>query len=53
MKQNQNYRWPKLGLGACYYPEHWSESLWESDLDRMLQHGITTIRVGEFAWSLT
>ena len=53
MKQNQNYRWPKLELGACYYPEHWSESLWESDLDRMLQHGITTIRVGEFAWSLT
>ena len=38
-------------MGTCYYPEHWDKSLWESDLDRMLEAGITVIRVAEFAWS--
>ena len=38
-------------MGTCYYPEHWPESLWEDDLKRMLAHGITVIRIAEFAWS--
>ncbi len=42
----------KLELGVCYYPEHWDKSLWQSDLERMQQNGITTIRIGEFAWSI-
>ena len=25
--------------------------MWEEDLERMLAHGIKTIRIGEFAWS--
>ena len=41
----------QLVMGTCYYPEHWTESLWEEDLKRMLAHGITVIRIAEFAWS--
>ena len=41
----------KLTLGTCYYPEHWPETLWENDLDRMLDHGIKVIRIAEFAWN--
>lgn len=41
----------KLEMGVCYYPEHWDRGVWESDIERMLFHGITTVRVGEFAWS--
>lgn len=41
----------KLTLGVCYYPEHWPESLWENDLERMLEHGIEVIRIAEFAWN--
>lgn len=39
-------------LGTCYYPEHWEQSLWEDDLDRMLRSGIEVIRIAEFAWNL-
>ncbi|MCL2361618.1 MAG: beta-galactosidase [Defluviitaleaceae bacterium] len=41
----------QLTLGVCYYPEHWPENLWESDLERMLTAGIKVIRIAEFAWS--
>lgn len=40
-----------LKLGTCYYPEHWDESLWAQDLDRMLEAGIEVIRIAEFAWN--
>jgi beta-galactosidase len=40
-----------LSLGTCYYPEHWPEKMWEEDLKRMLDTGIRTIRIAEFAWS--
>ncbi|AIQ33891.1 beta-galactosidase [Paenibacillus sp. FSL R5-0345] len=42
----------KFELGVCYYPEHWSESLWEDDYRRMRELGFTIIRMGEFAWSI-
>ena len=45
------HRWNTYTVGVCYYPEHWSEQLWESDLRRMLAAGITVIRIAEFAWS--
>ncbi|MBD5532139.1 MAG: beta-galactosidase [Lachnospiraceae bacterium] len=51
MEHKQTFLWEKMTLGTCYYPEHWEESLWESDLDRMLQTGISVIRIAEFAWS--
>jgi beta-galactosidase len=41
----------KLTLGVCYYPEHWPESLWEDDLNRMVDHGIEIVRIAEFAWN--
>ncbi len=41
----------KITLGVCYYPEHWPEDLWESDLKRMLEHGIEVVRIAEFAWN--
>ncbi len=41
-----------IDLGVCYYPEHWSKDNWESDLKRMLENGLTTVRVAEFAWSV-
>ncbi|MGN1141829.1 MAG: beta-galactosidase [Oliverpabstia sp.] len=41
----------QMVMGTCYYPEHWPESLWEEDMKRMLAHGITVIRIAEFAWS--
>ena len=42
----------KMSVGVCYYPEHWDESIWASDLERMLQNGIHTVRIGEFGWSV-
>lgn len=40
-----------MTMGVCYYPEQWDGSLWESDLERMLDAGISVVRVGEFAWN--
>lgn len=51
MKREQNYQWKEMTMGVCYYPEHWDKSLWAEDLDRMLDAGITVIRIAEFAWS--
>lgn len=47
----QNFKWNKLTVGTCYYPEHWEEQLWEQDLIRMKEAGISVIRIAEFAWS--
>jgi len=40
-----------IRLGVCYYPEHWSEAMWEDDAQRMKALGIRQVRIGEFAWS--
>lgn len=37
-------------LSVDYYPEHWKEERWETDLEMMRKAGITAIRIGEFAW---
>lgn len=42
---------PHPRLGVCYYPEHWPESNWQDDAARMVEMGIKTVRIGEFAWS--
>ena len=39
-------------LGVDYYPEHWDESLLESDLDNIIELGSNVIRIGEFAWHM-
>ena len=41
----------KPELGVCYYPEHWPESQWAEDAERMADTGLTWVRIGEFAWS--
>jgi beta-galactosidase len=38
-------------LGVCYYPEHWPEAQWPDDAARMVDAGLTLVRIGEFAWS--
>ncbi len=40
----------KRTLGTCYYPEHWPEDMWEQDAARMVEAGLTWVRIGEFAW---
>ncbi len=50
MKKNINLS--ELELGVCYYPEHWDPSLWNDDLNRMLESGIKTVRIAEFAWNV-
>ncbi|MEX0351564.1 MAG: beta-galactosidase [Paracoccaceae bacterium] len=41
----------KPELGVCYYPEHWPEEGWADDARRMVEMGLTWVRIGEFAWS--
>ncbi len=41
----------KPELGVCYYPEHWDETLWAKDAARMVETGITWVRIAEFSWS--
>ncbi len=41
----------KPELGVCYYPEHWPEENWAKDAARMIETGLTWVRIGEFAWS--
>ena len=40
-----------MRLGCCYYPEHWPEEMWPEDARRMVDMGLTRVRIGEFAWS--
>ncbi|WP_299043001.1 beta-galactosidase [uncultured Tateyamaria sp.] len=40
----------KRTLGVCYYPEHWPETRWAEDAQRMADLGLTWVRIGEFAW---
>ncbi len=40
-----------MRLGVCYYPEHWPEDQWDEDARRMVEMGLSRVRIGEFAWS--
>lgn len=40
-----------MRLGVCYYPEHWPEDWWADDARRMVDMGLSRVRIGEFAWS--
>ncbi len=40
-----------MQLGVCYYPEHWPEAWWAEDARRMVEMGLSHVRIGEFAWS--
>ncbi|MDA9369984.1 beta-galactosidase [Amylibacter sp.] len=41
----------KPKLGTCYYPEHWPREMWEKDALRMVELGLSWVRIGEFCWS--
>lgn len=41
----------KPNIGTCYYPEHWPQSQWSDDAARMIELGLSIVRIGEFAWS--
>jgi beta-galactosidase len=38
-------------LGVCYYPEHWPQDRWAEDARRMVEMGLSWVRIAEFAWS--
>ncbi|WP_380056796.1 beta-galactosidase [Falsihalocynthiibacter sp. SS001] len=40
----------KRTLGVCYYPEHWPEEDWAENAQRMVDAGLSWVRIGEFAW---
>ncbi len=40
-----------MKLGTCDYPEHWPEAWWAEDARRMVETGLSQVRIGEFAWS--
>lgn len=42
----------KIPVGVDYYPEHWPEERWETDLRLMNDAGFNVVRVGEFSWVL-
>src|SRR5262245_4720439 len=51
----QEYLFPKNGgiyVGADYYPEHWPQERWETDLRMMKDAGFNIVRVAEFSWVL-
>ncbi len=38
-------------LGVCYYPEHWPQEMWADDARRMVENGLSYVRIAEFIWS--
>ncbi len=38
-------------LGVDYYPEHWTEDMWEKDAILMKEANFNVVRMAEFAWS--
>ena len=46
-------RWPSgLHLAVDYYPSHWPEWMWESDVARMAESDLSYVRVNEFDWAI-
>ncbi|MDF2961821.1 MAG: beta-galactosidase [Paenibacillus sp.] len=37
--------------GVCYYPEHWPEDRWDTDIKLMQAAGFNILRLAEFAWA--
>ncbi len=37
-------------VGVCYFPEHWPQERWETDVEQMVEAGIDVVRMGEFSW---
>src|SRR5258708_1845388 len=41
----------RVRFGTAYYPDHWPQTDWARDLDRIKATGMDSIRFGEFSWS--
>ncbi|MBV0925406.1 beta-galactosidase [Halomicroarcula limicola] len=39
-----------MTIGVCYFPEHWPDERWETDVRQMAEAGLSYVRMGEFAW---
>lgn len=39
-----------LTTGIYYYPEHWNESQWERDIEKIAAMGFEFVHLAEFAW---
>jgi beta-galactosidase len=37
-------------IGVCYFPEHWPEDRWTTDVELMAEAGIEVVRMAEFSW---
>jgi len=37
-------------LGVCYYPEHWPQEQWSKDAKKMVEAGLSWVRIAEFSW---
>ncbi|MGB3006811.1 MAG: beta-galactosidase [Chitinophagaceae bacterium] len=51
--QNAQRFFPEKDLittGIYYYPEHWSESQWERDIQKISEMGFEFVHIAEFAW---
>ena len=40
-----------ITLGTAYYPEHWPRENWLSDIRKIKETGMTTLRLAELAWA--
>lgn len=38
-------------VGVDYYPEHWPEERWETDLQLMEDANFNVVRLAEFSWA--
>jgi len=43
---------PGLEFGVDWYPEHWDENRWRTDVERMAGYGFSCVRLMEFAWTI-
>ena len=41
----------ELYFGVDYYPEHWPQARWETDVQLMKEMGLDVVRLAEFSWS--
>ncbi len=40
-----------MRLGVDYYPEHWPEERWATDVKLMREAGLSVVRLAEFSWT--
>lgn len=53
------HRWPAplsghgsaIWYGGDYYPEQWPRSVWDEDVDLMVEAGVNIVSLGIFAWA--